>query len=128
MQHLALPDQALDRAHHVLDGHVRIDTVLVQQVDAVGAQAPQLGLDDLPDVLGAAVGAAAPLARHQVDIEAELGRDDRAVAPAALQRLAEQFLRHEGAVHLGRIEEVDAQIGRALNQRDATLAGGAAGI
>ena len=43
LQDLALGDQVLDRAGHVLDGHLRIDPMLVEQVDVVGSQAPQLG-------------------------------------------------------------------------------------
>ncbi len=53
-------DQFLHRAGNILDGHVRVDTVLVQHVDAVGAQAPQLGIDHLADVLGPAVAATGP--------------------------------------------------------------------
>ena len=46
--HLALGDQLLDRARHLLDRHVRVDAVLVEEVDRVGAQALQRGLRDLP--------------------------------------------------------------------------------
>ena len=53
--HLALPDQLLHRAGHVLDRHVRVDAVLVEQVDAVGPEPLERRLDDLPDVLGPAV-------------------------------------------------------------------------
>jgi hypothetical protein len=34
---LALLDQVLHRARHVLDGHVRIDPVLVEEVDGLDA-------------------------------------------------------------------------------------------
>ena len=44
-------------ADGVLDRHVRIDAVLIQQVDVVGAEALQGRLDDFLDVLGPAVGA-----------------------------------------------------------------------
>ena len=45
---LALADQLLHRAGHVLDRHVRIDAVLVEQVDGVGLEALERGLGDLP--------------------------------------------------------------------------------
>ena len=44
---LALADQFLHRAGHVLDRHVRIDAVLVEQVDAVGPQPLERRLDHL---------------------------------------------------------------------------------
>ena len=36
---LAFPDQVLHRARDVLDRHVRVDAVLVEQVDGVGLAA-----------------------------------------------------------------------------------------
>lgn len=39
MQNLALGDEILDRAGDVFDRHPRVDAVLVEQVNAVGAQA-----------------------------------------------------------------------------------------
>ena len=47
VQHLALSDQLLDRAGDVLDRHVRIDAMLVEQIDAVGAETLERCLDDL---------------------------------------------------------------------------------
>ena len=55
MQDLPFLDQLLDRAGDILDRHVRIDAVLVEQVDAIGLQALERCLDDLLDVLGPAV-------------------------------------------------------------------------
>ena len=82
---LALCDEVLDGAGDVLDRHVRVDAVLVQQVDPVGPEALQGGVDDLPDVLGAAVEgaerAAAGLAA--AGRKSELRRDDDLVAKGA---------------------------------------------
>ncbi len=128
MKHLALRDQILERAGHVLDWHLRIDAMLIQQVDAVGAQTPQLGLDNLPDMIGATVQAPASLACRGIDIEAEFGGHHGAIAQAALQRFAEQFLRHERPIDLGGVEQRDTQIHRTANERDAVLPGGAAGV
>ena len=52
---LALPDQFLDRPRHVLDRHVRVDAVLVVQVDRVDLEPLERGLGHLLDVLGPAV-------------------------------------------------------------------------
>jgi hypothetical protein len=68
----AFLDQILHRPRHVFDRHVRIDAVLVVEVDAVGLQPRERGLGDLPDVLRPAV-----KARLRVPgLEAELGGDN----------------------------------------------------
>ena len=72
---LACLDQVLDRAGDVLDRHVRIDPVLVEQVDHVGVQALERGIRDGLDVFGPAVDATAALAGRRVEVEAELGGD-----------------------------------------------------
>jgi hypothetical protein len=73
-------DQVLDRARHVLDRHGGVDAVLVEQVDAVGPQALQRGLDDLADAFGPAVHAPR---RPLSEDEAELGGDLTLSGPAA---------------------------------------------
>ena len=50
---LAGLDELLDGAGDVLDGDVRVDAVLVEQVDGVGAQAPQGAVDGGADVVRA---------------------------------------------------------------------------
>jgi hypothetical protein len=52
---LALLDQLLHRASDVFDRHVRIDAVLIEEINALGLQAFERGLGDLPDVLWPAV-------------------------------------------------------------------------
>ena len=37
--HLALGDQILHRAGHVLDGHLGIDAMLIEKIDGIDAQA-----------------------------------------------------------------------------------------
>ncbi|MDZ3835993.1 MAG: hypothetical protein U0S49_01295 [Rhodospirillales bacterium] len=55
MADLAGLDQLLHRAGDVFHRHVRINAVLVEEVDAVGAQALQRLVGDLSDALRAAV-------------------------------------------------------------------------
>jgi hypothetical protein len=63
MLDLALDDQLLDGAGDVFDRHVEIDTMLVEQVDAICLQALERRLRHGLDMLGAAVGAAGARAR-----------------------------------------------------------------
>lgn len=51
----AFRHQVLDRACHVFDRHCRVDAVLVEEIDAVGAQALQHALDHNLDVVRTAV-------------------------------------------------------------------------
>jgi hypothetical protein len=51
---LAGLDEVLDRARDVLDGHLRVDSVLVAEVDGLDAEPPQRAVDHLLDDLGTA--------------------------------------------------------------------------
>ena len=48
-------DEVFDRARHILDWHLRIDPVLVIEIDAVSLEALQRALDHLLDVLRTAI-------------------------------------------------------------------------
>ena len=112
---LALGHQLGHSADGVLDRSVRVDPVLVVQVDVVGAEPLQGALDRGADVGRAAVddaGAAAGVG-HQ----AELRRHHDLVA-AALDGPADQFLVEERAVDLGGVDVGDAQIQRPVDGAD----------
>ena len=80
MQDLALRHQVLDGPGDILDRHLRVDAVLVQEIDTIGPQAPQHALDGELDAVRTAVETRTPLARLQIDVPAELRRDDDLVA------------------------------------------------
>jgi hypothetical protein len=44
---LALSDEISHRARHLLDGHARVYSMLVEQVDGFDSEPPERGLDDL---------------------------------------------------------------------------------
>src|SRR4051794_29625423 len=92
----------------------RVDAVLIEQVDRFPLQPLERSVDDLPDVLGAAVEAASPLAVG-IDLESELCCDHHAV-PEGSERFTHQLLVHEGTVSLGRVEERDASLDRGPDQ------------
>jgi hypothetical protein len=100
---LAGVDQLFDGAGHVLDWDVRVSSVLLEQVDAVGAEPAEHGLDDLADVVGLAVETVS-LPGGGVDGEPELDGDHHLVAYRR-QRFAYQLLVDERPVALGGIEE-----------------------
>src|SRR5204862_549192 len=52
--HLACPDQVLHGSRHVFDWHVRIDAVLIEQIDGIDLESPERALGNFFDVLWSA--------------------------------------------------------------------------
>src|SRR5207237_10896733 len=103
MQTFALLDQLLDRTGDVLDRDVRIDAMLVQQIDAVGTEALERGIDDRLDVLRSAVQSTSA----SFDVEAELRRDPDAVANRR-ERFSNELFDGVRSVGFSGVEERDA--------------------
>ena len=107
---LTLPclDQLLHRARHVFDRHVRVDAVLIEQVDGLDLEPLERALDGLLDVLRPAVQPrrARPLIAA-AQVEPELGGDHHLLAEGS-EGLAHEFFVRERAVDLGGVEERDA--------------------
>ena len=113
VEHLALVDQVVERPERLVERGVRIGEVHVVEVDPVRAEAPEAPLDRLPDV------AARPAGRVNVALASgagELGRDDQLVA-AVLHQAAEDLLRAPVRVGVRRVEEVDARVPAAREER-----------
>lgn len=120
MFYLAFSDQVFDCARDLFDGHRRIDTVLVEQIDTVGAQALQRGVSHCADMLWSTVEASPSGAGNQVDVETEFGGDHHLVADW-LQGLAEQLFIAERSVGLGGVEQVHATFVGGADQFDHVL-------
>src|SRR5204862_3852584 len=105
--HLPGPDELRQRADRLLDWRVRVDAVLVVQIDVVDSEPPQRRVDGLVDVPGRAVDPAAPVLEPTVS---ELGGDHTLVA-AAGDRLADELLVRALAVDVGRVEEIEPEAG-----------------
>ncbi len=112
---LALLHQPLHGPDGVLDGHVRIDPVLVVEVDGLDPQPPEAGLAGFLDIFRTAVDAELAVGRALV---AELGGDHRLVPVAVGQRPAEQLLVGAQAIHVGGVQEVGAPIQRLAHGGD----------
>src|SRR5262245_25408876 len=55
MAHFALFDQIAHRSGYVLDGDIRINTMLIEQIDRLETQALERSICNCADVLGATV-------------------------------------------------------------------------
>src|SRR5450432_3225915 len=103
-------DQFLDRAGGVLDGHIRVDAVLIEQVDGFELEPQQGAFHGLLDVFGLTVNSGGSrLVIFARQIEAELGGNDHLPAEWG-QGLPHQFLVDERAVDFGRVKEGDTAI------------------
>jgi len=53
--HLAFLNQVFNSSRHLFDGHVRVNAMLIEQIDAVDSESLQGALDSFFDVLRPAV-------------------------------------------------------------------------
>ena len=111
--HLARLDQLAHGADGLLDRRLGVHAVLVEEVDVVQAQAAQRVVARLLHVLGPAVHAA--LGRVVAADDAELGGQHHLVA-AVGDGAAHQLLVGAAAVHGGGVQEVHAQLDRAVDR------------
>src|SRR5271165_6841361 len=110
---LAFSNEALHRAGDVLDRDIRIDAMLIEEIDPIGLEALERGFGDSLDVLRPAVQSSAALACGRVDVEAELRRNYDPIAQGR-KGLADQFFVSKGPIDLCSVEESHAALdGRA---------------
>ena len=116
--HLPLPDEVRDSACHVLDRNLRIDAVLIEQVDDVRLQSLQRSLHHLSDVLRPAVEGA----RHPVvaNVHAELAAQHDPL-PEGPDGFAHELFVDEGSVDLRGVEEGHAHVEGLPDQPDGAL-------
>ena len=106
------------RADGLLDRDRLVDAVLVVEVDVVDAEPLQRGVAGRADVVGGAVDADHGAVGEP--LVAELGGELDLVAPAG-DRLADELLVGEGAVHVGGVEEGHAEVERPVDGVGAAL-------
>ncbi len=103
-------NQFLHRASDILYGHVRINTVLIQQVDALDLEPFERAFDGLLDVLGPTIQAGrSRTIVAATQIESEL-RGDHHFAVERRNGLAHEFFVDEWTIDLGGVEERDASV------------------
>ena len=75
MLYLAFLDEVFDRSGHILDRHVQIDAMLVEQVNRIYPQAPERSLSYLLDMFRPAIQCAPPAAVAGICFPSEFGGD-----------------------------------------------------
>src|SRR5208337_4507024 len=110
---LTFLDELFDRASDIFNRHIRIDPVLIEQIDHSGLQPFERRVGNSPDALWPAVEA---LMRVSV-FEAELGCDHY-LFPEWRKGLANEFLVRERTVALSGIKKCDAAFECRSDQSD----------
>ena len=106
--HLPLGTQLRQRAHGLLERHVRVYAVELVDVDPVEAEATQATLARPAQMLRPTIRMPAAVTRPG---QPALRRDHHALG-IGMQRLGDQPLAHLRTVRLRRVDEVDAQLDR----------------
>jgi hypothetical protein len=116
--YLARLNQILHRSGHVFDRHVRVNTVLIEQINDISPESFERGIGDLLDVLGAAIQSCL-FACVRVEFETELGSDHHSVAERSKgladqlfireRRLVKIFMRRDHSIGVGRRDALDSK-------------------
>ncbi len=120
MPNLAGSDQLLDRAGYLLDRHVRIDTMLIEQVDGFDFQPRETAVGDLLDVFRSTVEGTPTLLTLRCGPPAKLG-GDHDLTFERRERLADDFLINQRSVHFGRVKEGDSLLDRRTDHGNGFL-------
>jgi hypothetical protein len=113
---LACLDDIVQRLQRLLDRRRIVEAVDLVEIDVVGAEAAQAVVDLVEDRLARQAGAvgAGP---HAVE---HLGGEHDLVAPGEVpDRAADDLLGGAVGIGVGRVEEIDAEVDRLLDQRAA---------
>jgi hypothetical protein len=108
---LAGPNQILDGSHHVFDGHVWVNPMLIIQIDGLKPETLERGLGDLLDVLWPAIQTYRTSIR--IELVPEFGGDHHLPAERR-QRFTQEFFVGEGTVDFSSIEEGDTTVNRSI--------------
>src|SRR5205807_306693 len=94
--HLALPNQFLHGSRHVFDGHVRVNPMLIEQVDTLDLEPLERALGGLLDVVWATVQARRTLhpagIQIRTEVKPEFGADDYLLAERSESLAHELFV------------------------------------
>src|SRR5215813_9876504 len=108
----AVVQQSAHRAELFVARHSRIDPMKLPQIDLLDAELLETAFGLRNQIRRPSI--RDPLIRSRTG-EASLGGDQQ--SPVRMKRLANQYLRHIGAVAVGRVDEVDADLGKPAQRR-----------
>ena len=77
---LPFGNQVFNGSRYVLNRHIRIDAMLIEEIDVIGSQPFQASVSHGLDMPRLAVGSRTPLAGFDIDVETELGGNHDLIA------------------------------------------------
>ena len=116
VEHAARSDERVERLDHLLEVGRRIPDVGLVEVDVVGAETLQRGVDRLEQVLPRVASGVRPLAHGIAGLG---GQNDLTPAGKLLDKPADRLLALAAGVEVAGVDEVDAGVERALDDRAA---------
>ena len=108
-------NQFLDGSRHVFYRHIRVDAVLIEQVDRLDLEPLERTLHGLPDVLRPAAQPAAP-GRLSLPLRSNPTWWQSPPVCGRRESFADQLFVGERPVYLGGVEECDAAIHRGMEK------------
>ena len=113
---LAGPHDVVQRLEGLLDRGVRIEPVDLIEIDVIGPEAPQRGVDGVEQVLPGQ----AAVVRSVAHRKERLRGDHHLIARREVgQRASHDLFTDAAGIHVGGVEEVDAGVERTLDERAA---------
>ena len=116
----AFGDQVADRSGNLLNGNIRIDPVLVEQVDRIHIQSFERCFCDFPDMFRPAVQLSPLSAFVRIGGKTEFCGDNDVFSERG-KRFPDQFLVRERPIYFGSIEESDTAFDSTTDDRDHFL-------
>ncbi len=111
----ALADQQVECLERFVEGGLGVEPVKLVEIDGFDAEPAETGLASLDDVFA---GQADHVRRPRTHLEEHLGGDDQFVESAILpEKLARDLLAPADRVHVGGVEEVEAEFKGAAEER-----------
>src|ERR1017187_263364 len=122
MLYLTLLNQILHRSSHIFDWHLRVNAVLIEQVDRVHSQSLQRALHSLFDVFRPAVQTSWMRIFLGFESEPEFRRDNHLLTKRS-ERFAHELFIRERSVDLSRIKQCDAALDGSPDDPDHLFLG-----
>src|SRR6266581_4131730 len=116
----AFLNQVPRRPCHVFDWHVRVNAVLIEQIDGIGPKSLERALGNLLDVLRPTIQTQPPRLTRWIEFEPELG-GNRHFPTERSESFAHEFLVRERTIDLCRIEECYAAFDGCPEKSDHLL-------
>src|SRR5262249_27159724 len=116
MLYLSFANQTFNCTSNVFDRYIRINPVLIQQINHIGLQSLKGSLDHFLDVLRPAIQAS--LSAFGIELECKLGGDHHLLAERC-DGFAQKLLVLVRTVSLGGVEKCHTTFERSSNERDS---------